>query len=369
VNAPRPDPETLTAHALGLLASAERAAVDAALAADPALAAEHAEIARHLALYEEFPAPPEPPAFSRVAATAGVTHAAWPPYWARWSAAAAVFLLAGAGAAMLLPSREPERREPLAVLVGDHVPGREGAGVAAGGRVEALVPLELRIAGRVRVVLDGGAGLTVVSADEVRLERGRAYFEVPPGAFRVSTPRGDVAVLGTTFEVDVRTGLAVTVDEGRVRAGKSVVGAGERLADGKVAPAGEIAGAFFRRPVLSVEAPKAVEPGASVHVSLVLENRGPTPLEVPGPETVATGALLSLTGPGGQVETRGLDFAQALSGGFDPLRPIVLGSRERRVVVFRVQVPSSAGSWRLSALYRPQGEAAVASESVSLEVR
>ena len=59
-----------------------------------------------------------------------------------------------------------------------------------------------------------------------------------------------------------------------------------------------------------------------------------------------------------------------LSGGFDASRPVVLGPRERRRVVFRVAVPAgAAGSWRLSALYRPQGEAAMASDPVSLEVR
>jgi hypothetical protein len=253
----------------------------------------------------------------------------------------------------------------VGAIVGD---GRDG--LEAGDRMSAFQTSEVRIGERVRAVLAPGTDVRFVSAEELRLDKGRAYFEVAPGPFAVATPHGRVDVRGTTFEVDLSAGLAVTVDEGRVSAAGVLVGAKQRLAEGNVGPAGEIAGAFFRRPVLRLEGPGSAAPGENVLVRLVFENAGPQRIEFAGPETVAAGALLSFAGPGGAAETRGLDFAQALSGGFEALRPVALARGERRLVVFRVQVPRApAGSWRLSALYRPQGEAALASEPLSLEVR
>jgi hypothetical protein len=162
----------------------------------------------------------------------------------------------------------------------------------------------------------------------------------------------------------------VTVLSGRVACGSVTVLAGDRLEQGVLGPAPEPAGAFFRRPVLTLEGPGSARPGESVLVRLVFENPGPKRQALAGPETVVTGGLLSFVGPDGRTHTRGLDFAHALSGGFEALRPVTLAPRERRLVVFRVQVPEGpAGSWRLSALYRPQGEAALASEPLTLEVR
>jgi ferric-dicitrate binding protein FerR (iron transport regulator) len=93
-------------------------------------------------------------------------------------------------------------------------------------------PARLRTADGVRVTLRGRAELAVASVDPpaLLLERGEAYFEVPPGPgrrFAVVTPDGWIEVVGTQFavrraadrtEVVVTGGeVAVSNDKGEAR--------------------------------------------------------------------------------------------------------------------------------------------------------
>lgn len=367
--------DLLAAHVLGLLGDEERAAVQRALAADPGLAAERAEVARHLALYERLPAPPGPPPF--LAVERALVSRSRGPRRAIGAAALAAAVLAGLGVLALTreTGRGPAPRPPLVARAGPGIRALGHAGVPRGGD-EPVRELwadgtgEVRLGGRVRVVLEAGSRLLLLDGEGVRLADGRAYFDVAPGPFTLETPHGPVVVLGTAFEVDVREGLVVAVEHGRVRAGDQELGAGTRLEHGRVGSSPEPVGGFFRRPLLRLEGPGAATPGATVVVRLVLEN--PTHLRqtIAGPEAVASGALLELTGPDGKVETRGLDMAQAASGGLAALRPVELAPHERRLTAFPVRLPSGpAGTWRLTALYRPSGEAPLASDPLVLEVR
>ena len=360
--------ELLTAYALDLLGPEERVAVERALASDPALAAEHAAVVRHLALYERFPEPPAPPpAFERVAALAFPVSAR-ARRWTWAAAAAALVLLLAKGALWYSRSADDDRGPPP-------VPYVAGEGLNAGGsRGVPLLSTSARPAelwlGQGQVVLDAHSLVRLDGEGLVELLAGRAYFDISDGPFRVRTREGDVEVLGTHFEVDLRSGLVVGVAKGRVRVGVREVGPGERLAGGVVSPATEVAGTFFRRPLLRLEGPGSARPGEVVQIRLVLENPTHVAQTVRGPETVATGALLTLTDPTGAETSRGLDFARALSGGLQALSPVTLGPLERRLTVFELEVPAApTGSWRLAALYRPQGEAPIASAPFTLEVR
>ncbi len=300
-----------------------------------------------------------------------------------WAAAAAAALL-GVGAWALAPV-PPEARAPteaaprawyalgpgLAVAPEDPAPGGPSAVPSGGPRVSASAPAELLLGGRVRVVLDGGARLRLLDPASVALEAGRAWFEVEPGPFQVRTPAGTVAVLGTRFEVDLRAGLAVDVLEGQVSAAGHGVGAGQRLTLDQVEPRHGPAPAWFLAPPrLLLEGPAWASAGEVIHLRLVFENLSQVRQTLAGPAAVASGALLSLTAPDGGVQTRPLDLGGALAGALAPGHPLTLRPSERRVVTLPFQVPAgSPGRWRLSALYRPEGGAPLASPSFPLGVR
>jgi hypothetical protein len=232
---------------------------------------------------------------------------------------------------------------------------------------------EVTVYGRVRCVLDAGSELRgTLPGTGTRLTGGRAWFEVAPGPFWVDVDDAQVNVQGTAFEVDarVRNHPVVSVEHGEVSIGGISVNAGQRYEDGKVSASAERPGAFFRRPLLRLEGPGSAKPGESVSLRFVLEN--PTFLEqtIAGPDTVASGALLTLAGPDGSTQTQGLDFAQAVSGGLAAKHPVSLAPKERRLVVFSVRLPPAPpGRWGLTALYRPSGEAPLASDPLSVEVR
>lgn len=81
--------------------------------------------------------------------------------------------------------------------------------------------LMLALAGQSRVKVDAGTRIKVHSDRAMRVERGRAWFNIgrDERLFRVTTPNGDVTVFGTTFEVRVENGrTVVTVRDGRVMA-------------------------------------------------------------------------------------------------------------------------------------------------------
>ena len=211
----------LVLHALGHLSPRRREEVVAALSCDPALAREARSVAAHLGLYDRLPPAPEPPAFALLVARLGPQHVSAAAVsrrrWSPWAAAAGLLLAVGAalGAFVLRSGDEPESPRW----------GRPGPGLtvtlASDGTTSLSAPdgpAQAQVGERVRVVLDRGARLLPVSAEEVRLEAGRAWFEVAPGPFRVRTAFGDVEVLGTAFEVDAHDSLTVRVLEGRVRA-------------------------------------------------------------------------------------------------------------------------------------------------------
>lgn len=320
--------------------------------------------------------PPAPP-FAEPLVTAGA-RPRWPSGLRLAAAAAAVLLAltwARSGGLARGPAGaqdDPSGASVAALGPGLSVDGALGAHAAvAGQRLAAGALAEAWIAGRVHVLLDGGAALTLVDAATVRLERGRAFFEVAPGAFTVHTPHGVVRVLGTRFGVDLTAGLDVDVVEGRVALGTLSVGAGERLSGGRVAPRRPEGSAWcVRLPALRLEGPATARPGEVLTLRLLIENQSQVRQTLPPPAVVASGALLSLSGPDGRVETRPLDLAQAVAGALAPGHPLALGPGERRSVSVSVQAPAGPlGAWRLEALYRPQGGAPLASTPLPLEIR
>jgi hypothetical protein len=234
----------------------------------------------------------------------------------------------------------------------------------------------VRIGGRTRVVLDRDSALIPWNQDEVYLTRGRAWFEVGPGDFRIFAAGYHVDVLGTAFELDARDGLLVRVVEGRVRASVGSdellgeAGPGETIAEGGASAAVDLPGAFARRPRLTLRVASDARADDPLEVRLAFEAPRLIPVRLPGPAPVASAAWLAFERPDGSAATVGLDLASAGPGAPLPGEPLTLEAGERREVVFRVRLPPGPpGTWRLSALYRPEGEAALASPSVSLVVR
>jgi len=280
-------------------------------------------------------------------------------------------------------------------------------------------PTEAHLAGRVRVVLDGGAALRIGSgsgtsgasaADShsvlgtVRLLTGRAWFEVAPGAFEVHTPYGVVRVLGTAFEVDLRAGrLDVSVAHGRVssqanssRAGSSSAGpsgqelpsslpppveiaAGWGLSEGRLTRLAGPAGAWFQRPRLLLTragtGPLAstLTRGTPLRLDLSFANPGQVPVRLRGPGAVRTAVWISFETPEGRtvaempVLPANVVAGQAL---LEPGASAELAPGQRRVLTIEILPPvGSPGAYRCRALYRPEGQPAVLSDPLDLEVR
>lgn len=103
---------------------------------------------------------------------------------------------------------------PLATGAGK--PVERGAGVQTARDAESVLTLE----DGTEVLVGSLTHLVLEGPRHVRVERGRAYFDIPKGGggFKVRVPRGEVAVLGTAFEVRVEPDeTVVTVTDGVVQ--------------------------------------------------------------------------------------------------------------------------------------------------------
>jgi ferric-dicitrate binding protein FerR (iron transport regulator) len=339
----------LVAHALGEGSADDRARVERALATDVRLGDRLAAVRAHLARYDALPPAPPPPPVDRVlraVATAGARRTL-----GRRVAAVAVAASLVVGAVLAL---QRERVEPRGGLVASSV--------------EDDVFWE---DGRARAFLDAGARLEAVEGRGARLAAGRAWFEVEPAGgaepFRVATRFGDVTVRGTAFEVDVRgEELAVAVASGRVEARGRSIGPGERLAGGAVERAAAAPGGFARVPRLALETDGG-RAADGVLLRFVLENPRHVPLRVPGLEGAPATLWLSVTAPDGSVADLPVAADDWLPAGGDAL---VLAPRERRVVPVRFLRPfTSPGTYRGTALLRPDGLPPVRSATVPIEVQ
>ena len=188
------------------LTTADRARLDAWVAADPANRAALAEYCQLSADLEQR-MPLLEGIRDETAETPTALHAARPSPWLRWPALAGVVLTAAAAVTLLFwVGDRPARPETLATAVAE----RRSLALADGSTVE----------------LNARTSLTVTLEREVRrvrLEDGEAFFAVakdPGRPFVVETPAGEVRVTGTQFSVraDREGGLAVTVAEGSVQA-------------------------------------------------------------------------------------------------------------------------------------------------------
>jgi len=72
----------------------------------------------------------------------------------------------------------------------------------------------------VEICVDQQSRLTLIDPRTVRMDRGNAYFDIPPQekSFQVILPSGEVQVLGTAFAISIaEDGSVVTVTRGKVR--------------------------------------------------------------------------------------------------------------------------------------------------------
>jgi len=363
--------QDLLAYALGQLDAAARERVERARADDPEVDRRLRAMDAHLGRWDALEAPPPPP-FARIAARLEAARrpvGAW-PVWA--AAGLLVLLLAGVH---LLGRRADEAAalgragEGVYVLGGDGDRlAPPGGRVGAGDLLGADEPAEVRIGTRARIVLDAAARLRLDGPEEVRLEAGRAFFEVEGGAFRVVTPAGPVEVTGTAFEVALTEGgLEVSVLAGRVEAAGHVLTAGEGLFGGRVGPLRSVPGGFFRRPVLLLAADASrLRTGAPVTLVFTFRNESRFPVDLAGPDGVRTALWLEVVTPGGQVHDLPLPTDEHLAAG----RPLHLGPHEEITFRLHVQDPfRDPGVYRCRALYRPEGQASLVSDVLPLEVR
>jgi hypothetical protein len=116
-----------------------------------------------------------------------------------------------------LEAREPRRRiRSIGIAVATSIALAAGVLVFFGrspnaqshGDVVAQSRVEVNVGGRARAVLEPNAHLVWSSPDEVTQSDGTVFYRVESGVtqFKVHTPVGDVAVLGTCFRVKVRGG-------------------------------------------------------------------------------------------------------------------------------------------------------------------
>ena len=420
---PTPTHADLVARALDALTEADRARVDLALAADPKLRAAYDTVAAHLLRYDHLPPAPEAPPFARLEAaldasldagaghpdrrvlalqSAGRTDGPRALRWALPAVAAAALL-----AVLLWAPWQGTDEQPatLAFIPGPGLtwtragaprpaPARAELPLAVGDRLSCVEPAEAQLSGRVRVVLDAGSALTIEAArpedrsdiGRVRLERGRAWFEVGPGPFAVELgePRGRrVEVLGTAFEIDLRAGQAdVAVAHGRVLvrdptpdARDTLLEAGWGLRGGTRARLQGPAGAWFRRPRLTLvsRTPGFVQRGAPLMLDLRFTNAGQVPLRLQGPGAVRTAIWLSFENRDGHVIAERPVLPALITAGGGLLAPGAsedLQPGQSRVLSIEILPPvGSPGAYRCRALYRPEGQPAVLSAPLDLEVR
>jgi ferric-dicitrate binding protein FerR (iron transport regulator) len=141
----------------------------------------------------------------------------------RWAAAAAILLLAAGLGWFLARGWAPEQGVAWLVNAQDcrwpEGPPAEGLHVGSVLRVEQGL-VELNFRSGARVLLEGPAGLEILSARSARLLRGRVVVTVsdPALGFEVVSPRGKVIDRGTEFGVSVAEDGAtdVLVFQGKV---------------------------------------------------------------------------------------------------------------------------------------------------------
>lgn len=391
--------EDLVARALDQLAPEARAGVDAVLEHDAAARARFEAIAAHLLVYDQLPPAPPPPPFARLAAALAsddgdaapdltilaLQRGAPAPRRRPWRIAAAVAAVLLCGLLVWRGSRTPDH--PTLTLVAGHgieriaadgtpqpAPARAAVRVRRGDVLTCREPAEAHLGGRVRLVLDAEARLRIDDAARVTLERGRAWFEVEPGAFEVATRHGPVTVLGTAFEVDVRgEDLAVAVAHGRVAAGGRAIDAGMRLAGGMVGASSTPAGAWFRQPRLRVEQPGPARVGAPLALTLVLENPGRVPIPLRRPSDVRHAVWLHLEDAEGRPVAELPVLQGHIRGPAGFLAPGAAATlHPERPLRVAIEIPApftSAGIYLCRALYRPAGRPGVLSDARRLEVR
>jgi ferric-dicitrate binding protein FerR (iron transport regulator) len=379
----RPTRSDLVARALGVLPEADRVRVDGALAQDPALRQRFEEIAGHLVRYDRLPPAPPAPPFERIAAAMDAEGRPDPGVLRLQRKAprlrpALAWTFAGAAAALLIVALVVRSRWQDTPRSGSPVVAGPGLQVVSGDPTLLTCdrPAEARVGDRVRLVLDGGARLRVENEETVHLERGRAWFEVAPGPFRVLTPHGPVEVRGTAFEVDARRDwLEVAVAEGRVMADGHEVGPGEVLAQGVVALIAWAPGAWFRAPQLDLELarPEALAPGRPLDLRLVFHNAAHVPLSLQGPRAARTPVWIRFeTRQGRTVGELPVLPANVTAGG-DLLRPggsVELPAGASSALTVRILPPPGCPpAYRCKALYRPGDQPAVLSSPLQIEVR
>jgi hypothetical protein len=245
-----------------------------------------------------------------------------------------------------------------------------GDRIEAGARVRATRPAEMWVGERVHLVLDGATALRYLDPHGVALEAGRLYVEVEgPYAFHVATPRGDVRVAGTIFEVDLTEGdLRVRVARGAVQVGTRRLAAGTRLAHGRIQAWPGHAGLWFDAPRLSLEAPPRVRRGEPLRLRLRLGTPGELPVPVAGPSASRRALWIEVQEPGGAVH----EVVPSFDGrpfGLEPGARVTLRPDEPLPQEVRIGLPPGpGGTYRCRAMYRPEHEAPVISSGVGVEV-
>ncbi|WP_422927764.1 hypothetical protein [Singulisphaera sp. PoT] len=156
-----------------------------------------------------------------------------------WRMAAAALVAVALGSAIVVRNRRPSEQEalPVATLTsGSNVAWLVNAQDSQWVGIESDMPGRDMRAGKVlrlqrglaeiefdrgaRLILQGPAGLVLISGDEARLLHGTLTAKVPPRArgFTVYSPRGKFVDLGTEFglSVDDQGGTAVRVFQGQL---------------------------------------------------------------------------------------------------------------------------------------------------------
>jgi ferric-dicitrate binding protein FerR (iron transport regulator) len=413
--------ELLVLRALDRVPPKERAAIDQQLEADPVARQRYEQIAQHLALYESFPQAPAAPTFSRVlerleARPVGRIARMDRPRAVAPTSGRRVVALGAIAAALVVGVFVWTGRPADKVVTGPGSVNGDAVGrtwVAARGPgiefrvpdtiqetrdvrtdngqdghetmvlppetviIAAREPARVELVGKVAVVLDRASPLQVKQERVLRLEAGRAHFVARPGDLRIETPYGDVDVVGTAFEIDLRLGaLAVRVEEGVVRVGPQRIEAGQALEGGQVSAQQEAVGSWFRDPQLLLHRSDAtLVPGAPLRFELTFANPALVELRGPGPEGWLTALSAEIWEARAPEERLPLSLHEEnLVRGQDllePGRPLVLRAGERRTLGLQLRSPiPRPGNWRLRVWYRPaEGRAQVPSDVLELEVR
>lgn len=186
-----------------------------------------------------------------------------PRPWVRYAAAAGFFAVAVLGGLYFMgPAARQDRGELAAQLVRVEDPGiveehllradtalSEGAVLRSGRTYRAIGQALVDLKGGGNLRMASGSEFEVLAKDDVRLESGEMYVDIPPGtrassAFIARTEAGEFHHVGTQFALAVMQGeTRLRVREGSVRwlaaDGESTVKAGTEVVFSKGAKAAE----------------------------------------------------------------------------------------------------------------------------------